>query len=96
MLSQPIPFEQLLYLLQHFLPYQLGSTLSTFVVSLMGTKGVWAWTVIIIDALEFFYIQVVLISLSLSLSLSLWGYGTIDILRHCVVHFLSQFSFCVG
>jgi hypothetical protein len=65
MLPQPIPFEQLLYLLQHFLPYQLGSTLSTFVVSLMGTKGVWAWTVIIIDALEFFYIQVVLISLGL-------------------------------
>jgi hypothetical protein len=89
MLSQPIPFEQLLYLLQHFLPYQLGSTLSTFVVSLMGTKGVWAWTVIIIDALEFFYIQVVLIFL-----LSLSGYGTVDILRHCVVHFLSQFSFC--
>jgi hypothetical protein len=89
MLSQPIPFEQLLYLLQHFLPYQLGSTLSTFVVSLMGTKGVWAWTVIIIDALEFFYIQVVLI-----FPLSLSGYGTVDILRHCVVHFLSQFSFC--
>jgi hypothetical protein len=56
MLSQPIPFEQLLYLLQHFLPYQLGSTLSTFVVPLMGTKGVWAWTVIIIDALEFSHI----------------------------------------
>jgi hypothetical protein len=34
----------------------------------MGTKGVWAWKVISIDALEFFYIQVVLISLSLSLS----------------------------
>jgi hypothetical protein len=93
MLSQPIPFEQLLYLLQHFLPYQLGSTLSTFLVSLMGTKGVWAWTVMIIDALEFFYIQVVLI-LPLSLSLSLSGYGTVDILRHCIVHFLSQFSFC--
>jgi len=76
MLSQPIPFEQLLYLLQYFLPYQLGSTLSTFVVSLMGTKGGWAWTVIIEDALEFFSIQAVLISLSLS------GYGTVDILRH--------------
>jgi hypothetical protein len=69
MLSQPIPSEQLLYLLQHFLPYQLGQTLSTFVVSLMGTKAVWGWTVIIVDALEFFYIQVVLISLSRAMEL---------------------------
>jgi hypothetical protein len=22
------------------------------------------------------------------------GYGTVDILRHCIVHFLSQISFC--
>jgi hypothetical protein len=44
--------------------------------------------VIIIDALGYFNIQVVLI-----FRLSLLGYGTVDILRHCVVHFLSQYSF---